>query len=255
MRLLNVYTLKLEEFLISATPEYAILSHTWGDDEVRFRKIAYSCTQAAKDALGYVWIDTCCIDKTNSTELSEAINSMYKFYSGATKCYVYLADDQEPTRDFLGGAFANSRWWTRGWTLQELIAPKEVIFYGSTWRFLTTKHEMASVISAITGIDRPILEGARDTGLELDDVCVARKLSWAAKRQTSKIEDQAYCLLGLFKVNMSLLYGEGAAAFTRFQAELMKQSNDTSLFAWEGDIGTRDEAQGPSSQLQTRQTV
>lgn len=268
MRLLNVHTLELEEFLTSATPEYAILSHTWGDDEVSFQdvqrqdgppaderagfpKIAYSCTQAAKDALGYVWIDTCCIDKTSSAELSEAINSMYEWYAGATKCYVYLADvpgehgsfpwDQE-TRDFWGGTFAKSRWWTRGWTLQELIAPKEVIFYGSTWRFLTTKHEMASVISAITGIDCPILEGARDTGLELDDICVARKLSWAARRQTSKIEDQAYCLLGLFKVNMPLLYGEGAAAFTRFQEELMKQSNDTSLFAWEGDIGTVDES-------------
>ena len=267
MRLLNVHTLELEEFLTSATPEYAILSHTWGDDEVSFQdvqrqdsppaderagfpKIAYSCTQAAKDALGYIWIDTCCIDKTSSAELSEAINSMYELYAGATKCYAYLADvpgehgsipwDQEPTREFLGGAFANSRWWTRGWTLQELIAPKEVIFYGSTWRFLTTKHEMASVISAITGIDCPILEDARDTRLELDDICVARKLSWAARRQTSKIEDQAYCLLGLFKVNMPLLYGEGAAAFTRFQEELMKQSNDTSLFAWEGDIGTMD---------------
>ncbi|PLB35970.1 heterokaryon incompatibility protein-domain-containing protein [Aspergillus candidus] len=268
MRLLNVYTLELEEFVTSAKPEYAILSHTWGDDEVSFQdvqrqdgppaderagfpKIAYSCTQAAKDALGYVWIDTCCIDRTSSAELSEAINSMYEWYSGATKCYAYLADvpgehgsipwDQQPTRDFLNGAFANSRYWTRGWTLQELIAPNEVIFYSSTWRCLTTKHEMASVICAITGIDRPILEGARDTGLELNDVCVARKLSWAAKRQTSRIEDQAYCLLGLFKVNMPLLYGEGATAFMRFQKELMKQSNDTSLFAWEGDIGTMDE--------------
>lgn len=148
MRLVNVKTLKLEKFLDDKVPPYAILSHTWKDDEeLSFRdieegkinkpgigsvKLQRCCKQAERDGLGYTWIDTCCIDKTDSVELGEAINSMFRWYRKAFICYAYLSDvpgDDNPRN--LGSEFRKSRWFKRGWTLQELLAPQSLHFYSS----------------------------------------------------------------------------------------------------------------------------
>ncbi|KUJ17277.1 HET-domain-containing protein [Mollisia scopiformis] len=244
MRLLNARTRKLREFMGDDTPPYAILSHTWGRDEVTFQdlnlagsgqdklgyeKIRKCCEQAIQDGLYWAWVDTCCIDKTSSAELSEAINSMFRWYQKAQVCYVYLSDVSgcnPPQEEEL----AQSRWFTRSWTLQELIAPRFVLFYSRIWEHIGTKEQLADIISSITTIDEEDLCG---TSLEL--VSVAKKMSWAAKRKATRLEDTAYSLLGLFDVNMPLLYGEGQKAFIRLQEEILKSSYDHSLFAWRLD--------------------
>lgn len=154
---------------------------------------------------------------------------MYQWYRLAEVCYVYLADvpdgDKPAARD---SAFRASRWRTRGWTLQELIAPKRVVFLTRTWRFLGTKMGFASTLEEITGIDFAILTGTA----ELESVSVARRMSWAAGRKTKRIEDEAYCLMGLFGVHMATIYGEGRNAFLRLQEEIIKTIPDQSIFAW-----------------------
>ena len=260
MRLLNVKTGKLEEYFGSSIPKYAILSHTWGKNEVTFsdiqnirdeaqakntlpredlapfpanvhdpsvetksgyQKIVYACRQALMDGHQYVWIDTCCIDKSSSTELSEAINSMFQWYQKAGICYAYLED--VPVK-----SFATSRWFTRGWTLQELLAPPDVIFYGEKWTLLGEKLILASLIAEVTKIGKEtIVDRSR-----LRYNSIAQRMSWASKRKTTRMEDVAYCLLGICGVNMPLLYGEGENAFIRLQEEILKSSVDQSLFAW-----------------------
>jgi hypothetical protein len=177
----------------------------------------------------YVWIDTCCIDKERSAELSEAINSMYRWYKEAQVCIAYLADvPSEDSPRSLYSALAMSRWFTRGWTLQELIAPPTVKFYGRDWREIGTKWSLQKIISEVTGIPVEVLT----TG-DLRDISVAQRMSWASRRETTRHEDLAYCLMGLFDVNMPILYGEGERAFTRLQEEIINISNDHSLFAWQ----------------------
>lgn len=182
------------------------------------------------DGFQYAWIDTCCIDKDSSAELSESINSMYKWYEKAAICYAFLADFQShevSQLDDLGGC----KWFYRGWTLQELLAPKEIVFYGQKWDHIGTKSTMLEKLQQITGIPMGILLRRRG----LDTVSVAARMSWAAHRETTRIEDAAYCLLGIFDVNMPLLYGEGEKAFVRLQSEIMNQTQDDSLFAWCAD--------------------
>jgi hypothetical protein len=276
MRLLNAETRKLESFLDAYIPPYAILSHTWGADEVTFqeihtlraenklgyRKIKYACDQALLEGFAYIWVDTCCIDKTSSAELSEAINSMFKWYRDAGICYAYLydvpgshgqlhdveVDAAEPSLFGDSGIeetsyFSRSWWFTRGWTLQELIAPRLVSFYGDDWTFLGTKSQLRMAISKITGIDVAVLDAPSPANLNA--VSIATKMFWASKRQTSREEDIAYCLLGLVGVNMPLLYGEGQSAFIRLQEEIIKTSDDESIFAWDYDY----QAQNSSSPL------
>jgi hypothetical protein len=182
---------------------------------------------AASDSWKYVWVDTCCIDKSSSAELSESINSMYRWYQNARKCYAYLFDvhDSLVTEE---SAFARSEWFKRGWTLQELIAPRVVEFYNSEWVLLGTKYTFQETIRNVTGIDGGLLTGAA----HFRDFSVATRMSWASSRKTTRIEDVAYSLLGLFNVNMPMLYGEGKNAFIRLQEEIMKRSDDHSLFAW-----------------------
>lgn len=250
MRLINIETLKLEEFFAKPVPPYAILSHTWGidEDEVSFRdfkrggfekggtqptKLIGCCTQTKKDGLRYVWIDTCCIDKASSAELNEAINSMFQWYTNAAFCYVYLSDvpKNDNPRD-PKSAFISSRWFTRGWTLQELLAPNNVHFYDSTWSFLGTRGKLSAVVETITGIPRPFL-----LRTDLRKASVAQRMSWAARRVTKRKEDIAYCLLGIFGVMMPLIYGEGDRAFRRLQEEIVKHSqNDDSILAWGLDL-------------------
>jgi len=249
MRLLNVKTLRLESFVGDETPPYAILSHTWGIDEVGFTDIQWPdgppstgagitkvkgcCKRALDDGFSYVWIDTCCIDKSSSTELSEAINSMYRWYAQAQVCYAHLADvppgdiNEEESR--CHDAFRNSRWFTRGWTLQELLAPERLEFFSQNWSWIGGKGAAVAIISRVTGIDTTILTRHR-----WSEPCVAERMSWAADRRVTREEDIAYCLMGIFGVHMPLIYGEGRVnAFRRLQEELIKISADPSLFAWD----------------------
>ncbi|KAH7395485.1 heterokaryon incompatibility protein-domain-containing protein, partial [Cadophora sp. MPI-SDFR-AT-0126] len=244
MRLLNSRTLKLEEFLSEKVPPYIILSHTWGSEEVSFQemqhpneeirnKLGYTkvqrcCDVAADDGFDHVWIDTCCIDKTSSSELSEAINSMFKWYQEAEVCYAFLSDvptDLDNTT--LDIALRKSRWFTRGWTLQELIAPAHVMFFDDNWKELGTRSSLRDAISATTSIQVNVL-----LGYNIKKFSIAQRMSWASRRTTTRSEDTAYCLMGLFEVNMPLLYGEGGNAFIRLQEEIIRRSDDHSIFAW-----------------------
>lgn len=232
MRLLNTKSLALEVY-INDIPDYAILSHTWGDEEVTLRdlhsqtgsekkgwsKIKNACQYAASQGWEYIWIDTCCIDKTDPTELSEAINSMFSWYESASVCYAYLADVTD------GAAFERSRWFTRGWTLQELLAPDMLEFVDSDWNPIGSREDWASEIEIATGIKQTHLADFRRC-------CLATKLSWAANRQTTRTEDHAYSLLGLLGVHMPLIYGEGEKAFVRLQQELLRKYNDESILIW-----------------------
>lgn len=273
MRLLHTQTLELEEFLENATPAYAILSHTWEQEEVTYQdmqgpvgkqkagytKIRRCCEQAAQDGYEYVWIDTCCIDKGSSAELSEAINSMYVWYKNAKTCYAYLADVEpidKPLPELLHlsrskESFKKSKWFTRGWTLQELIAPAKVEFYARDWVSFGTKSDLDlhSAISEVTGIDEVTLTGGRN----LREVSIAKKMSWASKRVTTRTEDITYCLIGIFGVNLPLLYGEGERAFIRLQEEIMRSSDDQSLFAW--GLTTQEYDLLPSTNEKTSSTL
>lgn len=248
MRLLNVTTLKLEWYESHCAPKYSILSHTWGDEEVTFQDLTrgtFSHLQGAskvlqcarltkREGLTHTWIDTCCIDKSSSSELSEAINSMFAWYQRAAFCYAILSDvdglapgDDVPT----------SRWFTRGWTLQELIAPGMVVFLNARWQELGTRDTLSQLIHTATSIPYQFLKSEHRINFELRELLgmftVAQKMSWASRRQTTRIEDQAYSLLGIFDVHIPLLYGEGKRAFRRLQLEIINESNDSSLFAWQ----------------------
>ncbi|OBT87305.1 hypothetical protein VE02_03030 [Pseudogymnoascus sp. 03VT05] len=244
MRLINVDTFELEEFMNYRSTRYAILSHTWGKGEVTlanmqrglshaealpgFEKIRGACRQAASDGFKFVWVDTCCIDKRSSAELSEAINSMFRWYTDAEICYAYLSDVAEVGENPKAKSqFRNSRWFTRGWTLHELLAPKKVIFHSREWVEMGSKEDFATTISEITGIDPEALGT-----LDITKLSVADRMSWASSRVTTREEDIAYCLLGLFGVNMALLYGEDERAFIRLEEEIIKNSDDHSIFAW-----------------------
>lgn len=206
-----------------------------------YLKIRKACQQAKEDGLKYLWADTNCIDKTNSAELSEAINSMYSWYLNSTICYAYMFDVLIPdTASWPAGtpltkyqgpsfdAFRKSRWFRRGWTLQELLAPKRVRFYSRDWTPIGTKRDMASLLAEITRVNEKYLLYAED----IRSASIAHRMAAVADRITTRPEDIAYCLLGLFDVNMPLLYGEGAMAFVRLQEEIMKVSDDHSIFAW-----------------------
>ncbi|TBU54931.1 heterokaryon incompatibility protein-domain-containing protein [Dichomitus squalens] len=230
---------------------YAILSHVWGPSEQSFQDIrelhqrlasspenprSHACEKirnfcAYAEAAGYdlAWADTCCIDKTSSAELSEAINSMYTWYADADVCYAFLADvPDHDDPELPDSAFRRSKWFTRGWTLQELIAPLDVVFLSVSWKPLCSKSASSGLIQQVTGIDIDVLLSF----VQLPSVPAARRLSWAADRETTRIEDEAYSLMGIFGVNIPIVYGEGRRAFTRLQEEIMKQSPDHTIFVW-----------------------
>ncbi|KAK1829723.1 beta transducin [Podospora conica] len=254
MRLLNTSTLELH-YALSATGTgrrpYAILSHTWEDEEILFddvkngpqaiprhkkgfSKVEGSARYAKEQGLDWIWIDTCCIDKSSSAELSEAINSMFIWYHSARVCFAYLSDVKSPEE------LASSRWFKRGWTLQELIAPREVEILDSQWQLMGDRTGMANTLSSITGIDELLLAGH----YTIDAYSVSTRMGWASRRETGREEDMAYSLLGIFQVNLPLLYGEGLTrAFFRLQEEILKTSSDQSIFAF------RRFLEGPSSNL------
>ncbi|KAI1331590.1 heterokaryon incompatibility protein-domain-containing protein [Xylariaceae sp. FL0255] len=293
MRLLNVDTLRLHSFN-TETPQYVILSHRWQNAEITFKVVEYSdprewrdeeigrkivntCAAARERGFSWVWIDTCCIDKTSSAELSEAINSMFLWYRQATVCYAYL-DDVDGLEDL-----HSSLWFSRGWTLQELIAPSNVCFFNKDWVFIDDRFSMVETLSDITGVDEIVLRHGheptprkwedhdyRDHGGQyrcgcgiksydqetlrglLDTFSIATKMSWASRRTTTREEDVAYCLMGLFNINMPLLYGEKGRAFIRLQEEIVRRNNDQSILAWVSQHPTidwyesRDLAAGPA---------
>ncbi|KAI6004964.1 heterokaryon incompatibility protein-domain-containing protein, partial [Pisolithus marmoratus] len=235
---------------------YAIVSHRWETEvsyeemiglmrmeeeereEVKqcggYHKIIKSCEQAMKDGYKWLWIDTCCIDKRSSSELSEAINSMYRWYQNAQVCYAYLHDVHESQwlnmRNYFSPLEHTSlpEWFMRGWTLQELIAPKRVEFFNRDWVPIGSKQRLAGMLERITRIPCEVLMN----GLAAKRLCVAQIMSWAADRKTTRVEDRAYSLMGLFGVNMPMLYGEGEKAFQRLQLEIIRTSSDHSIFAW-----------------------
>ncbi|OAK95617.1 hypothetical protein IQ06DRAFT_352632 [Phaeosphaeriaceae sp. SRC1lsM3a] len=312
MRLIDVDTLELRSFTDDDIPPYAILSHTWGSDEISYQELVWinrikalsgsfdqpslsssftsSSTQdeqsslmlasmemllrgnwnpgtsigsmaeddfrerpgyskivnAAREArelkLKWVWIDTCCIDKSSSAELQESLNSMYRWYWNAKVCLVYLSDISRPNgidtttvSDFAKAAFESCRWTKRGWTLQELLAPTTCRFYLQDWQYMGEKIEYLEELSHATGIPISALE---DPAF-VQEVSVSERMSWAANRQTTRLEDIGYCLLGLFDIQMPLLYGEGNRAFIRLQEEILKTTDDHSLFAWKANTSDR----------------
>ncbi|KAH7235943.1 heterokaryon incompatibility protein-domain-containing protein [Fusarium tricinctum] len=266
MRLLNTKTLQVES-LEEGSEKYAILSHTWGNDEVLYRdiqdptrmeeirkrngagyrKIAQSCEKALSRGHDYIWIDTCCIDKSSSAELSEAINSMFRWYTKASACYAYLSDVflHEVGVEVVDG-LKKSRWFTRGWTLQELIAPNDVEFFDHNWSPLGDRHTLASTIREITGIDqsylhRPDAKKDRKISTQLQRENVATRMGWMAQRETTRVEDMAYSMLGIFGINMPILYGEGNRAFLRLQEEILKQSQDQSILVWRWPLSRKPE--------------
>ena len=239
MRLLelnNHSKVNLTENLIDNIPPYAILSHTWGEDneEVTFqdltqgigkskagyRKIRFCGKQAARDGLQYVWIDSCCIDKSSSTELSEALNSMFRWYREAAQCYVYLSDVSTRGSGW-ESAFRTSRWFTRGWTLQELLAPRSVEFFSGEGERLGDKDSLDQQVREITGIPIDALQGE-----PLSSFSVPVRFSWAKKRETKRGEDKAYSLMCIFGIHMSPIYGEGEAeALERLYSEIVKRES------------------------------
>jgi Heterokaryon incompatibility protein (HET) len=250
MRLLeldNRGELSLTKDFIDDAPSYAILSHTWSADEdevtfndlengsgkskVGYAKLQFCGKQARKDSIKHFWVDTCCINKANHAELSEAITSMFRWYRDAVKCYVYLSDVSVHQRKNNGktqrtweSAFRISRWFTRGWTLQELLAPKSVEFFSREEELLGNREMLEQQIHKITGIPTTALQGN-----PLSHFSVEERMRWAAKRDTKKKEDKAYCLLGIFEVFMPLMYGEGENAFNRLKEEINKRSGETNI--------------------------
>jgi hypothetical protein len=264
MRVLNTASLELKEFPDLPDEPYTILSHRWGAEEVAYKeyrknrdsiqhragykKIVEFCHVSQQRGFRYAWVDTCCIDKRSSAELSEAINSMYRWYGESAECYIFLEDyvPDDPR------SFSACEWFTRGWTLQELLAPTHCIFFTRTWEIIGHKHfwsclrcpcvenkdmstqlacgpNLLPQLATTTKIPEEILSGLKSVRL----ASVAQRMSWASRRSTTRVEDLAYSLLGLFEIHMPLLYGEGIRAFRRLQEEIIRYSDDTSIFCFD----------------------
>ena len=248
MRLLNVTTWKLESFdHASCIPPYITVSHCWDKDEIVYDDMAGldSATERASfskfrnagriaTSLGipWIWIDTVCINRSSTTELTEAVNSSFRWFRDSNTCIVYLDDlTYEPTANEqdLEIALRRCRWMRRCWTLQELIAPPRVKFYDSEWRFIGSKKSLLHILSRITRVNEEVLEDANC----LAEYAVGVRMSWAAHRLAHRIEDMAYSLIGIFDVSMPIIYGEGVRSFLRLQEEILKYIDDATLFAWQ----------------------
>jgi len=245
--------ISFSEFVGSNVPPYAILSHRWREQEVLYddmvaadrsvarskkgyAKLEMTCQLALEYGLSYVWSDTCCIDKSSSAELSEAINSMYSYYTHSAWCIAYL-DDVEFDEIWPGEYLSRSAWFSRGWTLQELIAPLKLTFYAKSWNKIGTKADLCVEVSLASNIAVKVLRDRE----AISAVGVSEKMSWAAKRVTTRPEDEAYSLMGIFGVNMATLYGEGrSSAFRRLQLEILHTTTDHTLFAWDSETVNGD---------------
>lgn len=275
MRLLDVHSYSLLTPEDSVGKRYVIVSHRWlpGGSEIIFAdmpgltaahrasgaprappgkersldKLRGACETVRADrelaarSVHHVWLDTVCIDKSSSAELSESLNSMYAWYRDAERCLTYLSDYHRPPGAARSpgdddDAFTGSVWFERGWTLQELVAPSRVDFYDAEWRRFGDRASLAGALERRTGVQRALLQPRGATETLMRQAGVAHRMSWAARRQTFSKEDMAYCLMGIFGVNMAVLYGEGMeGAFRRLQEEIIKFSDDHSIFAWTTD--------------------
>ncbi|KAL9612981.1 MAG: hypothetical protein Q9167_002458 [Letrouitia subvulpina] len=206
-------------------------------------KIRGACRRALAEGQRYVWIDSCCIDRTNLFEVSESIRSMFRWYRDAACCFAYLWDvdvDQEvrssnllspPPSPLRNERQEYSEWFSRGWTLQELLAPRRLLFFDRRWNKLGTRRALAGEVETATGIPAKYVT---DFSAHAEDASVAMKMSWMARRSTTKEEDTAYCLFGIIGVSMDVRYGDGRKEFLRFQDKIMREPGlqDESIFAW-----------------------
>lgn len=259
MRLLNTRSWRFEEFNDDfKRPPYAILSHRWitgkeasyqdlqrickrgclladqsGNQVAGLKKIMNFRRVARNNGLDWCWADTICIDKTNSVELGEAINSMFDWYQDADECYVYLADivKTESWRTDRDQSFLSSEWFRRGWTLQEFIAAGSVIFLDASWECLGTKWTLGPLLAEKMGLGMDLLN---DPSFFLRILPLADLMALACGRITTRYEDKAYSLMGLFGVSMPSIYGEGWKAFRRLQESIIQHSDDVSLFIHTG---------------------
>ncbi|PVI07990.1 hypothetical protein DM02DRAFT_637793 [Periconia macrospinosa] len=293
MRLINCHNFGLEDFAEENKPPYAIVSHTsqasdivfkdyCNVDELKkkpgFEKLSKTCGIALSFGCDYCWIDTCCVDKSNFGEWSEAVNSMFKWYQNSAFCIAYLSDfegvglgadsecdskvrlkakaglgvqDGPPAYSEVDGTHSladlgQCRWFSCGWTLQQLIAPRYVQFYDSQWRFYLEKREFATELSRITGVP---VDTIKSMDYQSRRYSVAEIMFWASSRTTTQVEDMSYCLFGLFEINLPLIYGEGGKAFFRLQEEIIRTRPDLSIFAWQTktpdkDLAPRDRIRG-----------
>jgi hypothetical protein len=254
----------LTEFVGETIPRYAILSHTWGADhdevtladlekdtgtsKAGYRKLQFCADQAAKHGLRYFWVDTCCIDKSSSAELTEAINSMFAWYRDAARCYVYLSDvsmgrltSGPPAQQDWYSAFQQSRWFTRDWTIQELVAPVSVEFFSVEGQRFGNKYSLLQELHGMTGISVEALRGSPLDGFSVDE-----RMSWVGRRKTKREEDIAYSLLGIFDVHMPLIYGEGRKkAFARLQREINASAGGERIEAAQGQSQAAHSYHGP----------
>ncbi|KAL6154048.1 hypothetical protein ACJBU6_07336 [Exserohilum turcicum] len=256
MRLLHYNALGrlvLTDFRGKTIPPYAILSHRWSDSEILiedisneaykekeegYRKLQFCAERAAQDELQYFWIDTCCIDRWNNNERSKAINSMFQWYKNAARCYVFLSDVSVSTatepveRSDWEASFHDSVWFTRGWTLQELIAPVSVEFFSCEGHCIGDKTSLDQLIHETTGIPLRALRNC-----PLDEFTTSKRERWAENRSTKEEEDIVYCLLGILGVSMPTAYGEGEeSARSRLQAELEGASDAPSIIPFSRNL-------------------
>ena len=234
--------------------QYAMLSHCWcavEEDELLFnevrdlsidaadklqghggyKKVVGGCNKARADGIDWLWAAPCCISSENDTDLSEAVNAMYRWYANSERCYAYLHDVNaysSSTRT----SFNNSKWFLCGWTLQGLIAPRDIEFVDFHWNKIDNKTNMISALKDITGIPQDVLTHGLPPPHHSHRPSVAQIMSWAASRQTRRAEDQAYSLVGLFGVYMKIRYGEKENAFQRLQEAIIEEYNDHTIFAW-----------------------
>ena len=234
MRLLNVRTLKFSEYFYDI-PKYIIASHRWkagteatikdigkkrDTDKDGYRKVN-DFAKYVREHIGHVewlWIDTCCVDQSSSQEVTEAVNSMFRWYSQAEACLAYLADVKDASEE---QALRQSDWFRRGWTLQELLAPHVLVFLSRDWKMIGYKGgggwtksgfkvsdgpELETTIATITGIPEDVLLNYNRS----KSYSVKERLTWIAGRHTTREEDMSYSLLGMFDVTMTVTYGEGA---------------------------------------------
>ncbi|KIJ63024.1 hypothetical protein HYDPIDRAFT_92997, partial [Hydnomerulius pinastri MD-312] len=232
--------------LVQSVLKYAILSHRWLRDgeptfqdmtkgeilsSQGFHKLQKFCEKAKAHGCLLAWSDTCCIDKTSSTELDEAIRSMFRWYRNSHVCVVYLAQSSKI------GDLQKEEWFERGWTLQELLAPRSLKFYGQNWTplgadALSNDKEDEKLLRAVCTVTHIPIDDLRDfvPGMTM----VREKMIWASKRRTTRAEDIAYSLIGIFDVNLSVAYGEGDWAFHRLMEVIIHSSDEWGIFAWAG---------------------
>lgn len=248
MWLIETSTFRLSEFTTSV-PSYATLSHVTEEDEAphespghirreicnRSRKtVERACVQARTAGISWLWNYATCVDRYSWAAQSEAINSLAQIYRGCEYTIIYLADlvFELVGHETLGERLADCRWFKNIWSIPQIIFSRAAFFFSTDWTQIGTKISLLPLISAIIGIDKPALDDSDC----LEDYSIAKRMSWASRMTTTRTEDSAYALLGLFDVSLPIIHGEGQKAFFKLQEEILKDTNDFSLFAWDSPV-------------------